>query len=90
MSSKSSKKKKKKKLQRYYKNGKNVYPYAEASRVLWSIGFTVAIFVGLIVSTQTIMFLLQKTTFGWVFKSLISCPAVDCCCLSSNDCFSSS
>lgn len=60
MSSKSSKKKKKKKLQRYYKNGKNVYPYAEASRVLWSIGFTVAIFVGLIVSTQTIMFLLQK------------------------------
>lgn len=60
MSSKNSKKKKKKKLQRYYKNGKNVYPYAEASRVLWSIGFTVAIFVGLIVSTQTIMFLLQK------------------------------
>ena len=60
MTSKSSKKKKKKKLQRYYKNGKNVYPYAEASRVLWSIGFTVAIFVGLIVSTQTIMFLLQK------------------------------
>ena len=60
MSSKSSKKKKKKKLQRYYKNGKNVYPYAEASRVLWSIGFTVGIFVGLIVATQTIMFLLQK------------------------------
>lgn len=60
MSSKNSKKKKKKKLQRYYKNGKNVYPYAEASRVLWSIGFTVAIFVGLIVATQTIMFLLQK------------------------------
>ena len=60
MSSKSSKKKKKKKLQRYYKNGKNVYPYAEASRVLWSIGFTVSIFVGLIVATQTIMFLLQK------------------------------
>lgn len=60
MSSKNSKKKKKKKLQRYYKNGKNVYPYAEASRVLWSIGFTVSIFVGLIVSTQTIMFLLQK------------------------------
>ena len=60
MCSKSSKKKKKKKLQRYYKNGKNVYPYAEASRVLWSIGFFVSIFVGLIVSTQTIMFLLQK------------------------------
>ena len=60
MSSKSSKKKKKKKLQRYYKNGKNVYPYAEASKVLWSIGFTVSIFVGLIVATQTIMFLLQK------------------------------
>ena len=60
MSSKSSKKKKKKKLQRYYKNGKNVYPYAEASRVLWSIGFFVSIFVGLIVATQTIMFLLQK------------------------------
>lgn len=60
MSSKSSKKKKKKKLQRYYKNGKNVYPYSEASRVLWSIGFTVSIFVGLIVATQTIMFLLQK------------------------------
>ena len=60
MSSKNSKKKKKKKLQRYYKNGKNVYPYAEASRVLWSIGFTVSIFVGLIVATQTIMFLLQK------------------------------
>lgn len=60
MSSKSSKKKKKKKLQRYYKNGKNVYPYAEASRVLWSIGFFVSIFVWLIVATQTIMFLLQK------------------------------
>ena len=60
MSSNSSKKKKKKKLQRYYKNGKNVYPYAEASRILWGVGFTVAIFVGLIVSTQAIMFLLQK------------------------------
>lgn len=60
MSSKNSKKKKKKKLQRYYKNGKNVYPYAEASRVLWGTGFTVAILVGLIVSTQAIMFLLQK------------------------------
>lgn len=60
MSSKNSKKKKKKKLQRYYKNGKNVYPYAEASRILWGTGFTVAILVGLIVSTQAIMFLLQK------------------------------
>lgn len=60
MTSKSSKKKKKKKLQRYYKNGKNVYPYAEASRILWGVGFTVAILVGLIVSTQAIMFLLQK------------------------------
>ena len=60
MSSNSSKKKKKKKLQRYYKNGKNVYPYAEASRILWGVGFTVAILVGLIVSTQAIMFLLQK------------------------------
>ena len=59
MSSKGSKKKKKK-LQRYYKNGKNVYPYAEASRILWGSGFTVAILVGLIVSTQAIMFLLQK------------------------------
>ena len=60
MSSKSSKKKKKKKLQRYYKNGKNVYPYAKASRILWSSGFTVTIFVGLIVVTQLILFLLQK------------------------------
>ena len=59
MSSKSSRKKKQK-LQRYYKNGKNVYPYAEASRILWSTGFIVSIFVGLIVSTQAIMFLLQK------------------------------
>ena len=59
MSSK-SKKKKKKKLQRYYKNGKNVYPYAKASRVLWSLGFTVAIFAGLTITTQVIMFLLQK------------------------------
>ena len=59
-SSKKKKKKKKKKLQRYYKNGKNVYPYAEASRILWGVGFTVAILVGLIVSTQAIMFLLQK------------------------------
>ena len=59
MSSK-SKKKKKKKLQRYYKNGKNVYPYAKASRILWSSGFTVTIFVGLIVVTQLILFLLQK------------------------------
>ena len=61
MSSKGSRKKKQK-LQRYYKNGKNVYPYAEASRILWSTGFTVAILVGLIVSTQAIMFLLQKLT----------------------------
>ena len=60
MSSKSSKKKKKKKLQRYYKNGKNVYPYAKASRVLWSLGFTFAIFAGLTIATQFIMFLLQK------------------------------
>lgn len=60
MSSKSSKKKKKKKLQRYYKNGKNVYPYAKASRVLWSLGFTVAIFAGLTIATQVIMNLLQK------------------------------
>ena len=59
MSSK-SKKKKKKKLQRYYKNGKNVYPYAKASRVLWSLGFTFAIFAGLTIATQFIMFLLQK------------------------------
>lgn len=59
MSSKSSRKKKQK-LQRYYKNGKNVYPYAEASRILWSTGFIVTILVGLIVSTQAIMFLLQK------------------------------
>lgn len=58
MSSKSSKKKKK--LQRYYKNGKNVYPYAKASRILWSSGFTITIFVGLIVVTQLILFLLQK------------------------------
>lgn len=60
MSSKSSKKKKKKKLQRYYKNGKNVYPYAKASRVLWSLGFTFAIFAGLTIATQLILFLLQK------------------------------
>ena len=60
MSSKSSKKKKKKKLQRYYKNGKNVYPYAKASRVLWSLGFTFAIFAGLTIATQVIMKLLQK------------------------------
>jgi DNA segregation ATPase FtsK/SpoIIIE and related proteins len=60
MSSKSSKKKKKKKLQRYYKNGKNVYPYAKASRVLWGLGFTVTIFAGLTITTQVIMFLLQK------------------------------
>ena len=60
MSSKSSKKKKKKKLQRYYKNGKNVYPYANASRVLWSLGFTFAIFAGLTIATQVIMNLLQK------------------------------
>ena len=60
MSSKSSKKKKKKKLQRYYKNGKNVYPYAKASRILWSLGFTVAIFAGLTIATQLIMFILQK------------------------------
>ena len=60
MTSKSSKKKKKKKLQRYYKNGKNVYPYAKASRVLWSLGFTFAIFAGLTLATQFIMFLLQK------------------------------
>lgn len=56
----SSKGSRKQKLQRYYKNGKNVYPYAEASRILWGTGFTVAILVGLIVSTQAIMFLLQK------------------------------
>lgn len=60
MSSKNSKKKKKKKLQRYYKNGKNVYPYAKASRVLWSLGFTFAIFAGLTIATQVIIFLLQK------------------------------
>lgn len=60
MSSKSSKKKKKKKLQRYYKNGKNVYPYAKASRVLWSLGFTFAIFAGLTIATKLIMFILQK------------------------------
>ena len=60
MSSKSSKKKKKKKLQRYYKNGKNVYPYAKASRFLWGSGFIVTILAGLIVATQLILFLLQK------------------------------
>ena len=60
MSSKKSKKKKKKKLQRYYKNGKNVYPYARASRFLWGSGFIVTILAGLIVTTQLILFLLQK------------------------------
>lgn len=56
----SSKSKKKKKLQRYYKNGKNVYPYAKASRILWSSGFAVTIFVGIVVVSQLILFLLQK------------------------------
>lgn len=60
MSSKNSKKKKKKKLQRYYKNGKNVYPYAKASRVLWSLGITFSIFAGLTIATQVIISLLQK------------------------------
>lgn len=58
--SKKKKKKKKKKLQRYYKNGKNVYPYAKASRILWSSGFAVTIFVGIVVVSQLILFLLQK------------------------------
>ena len=73
MSSKGSKKKKKK-LQRYYKNGKNVYPYAEASRILWGSGFTVAILVGLIVSTQAIMFLLQKLALK--VQSLVGASSV--------------
>lgn len=59
MSSKSSKEKKKK-LQRYFKDGKNVYPYAETSKTLWGIGFVLAILVGSLISTQLLIFLIQK------------------------------
>ena len=59
MSSKSSKEKKKK-LQRYFKDGKNVYPYAETSKTLWGIGFVLTILVGILISTQLLIFLVQK------------------------------
>ena len=59
MSSKSSKEKKKK-LQRYFKDGKNVYPYAETSKTLWGIGFVLTILVGILISTQLLVFLTQQ------------------------------
>lgn len=59
MISKSSKEKKKK-LQRYFKDGKNVYPYAETSKTLWGIGFVLTILVGILISTQLLVFLTQQ------------------------------
>ena len=59
MSSKSSKEKKKK-LQRYFKDGKNVYPYAETSKTLWGIGFVLTILLGILISTQLLVFLTQQ------------------------------
>lgn len=51
--------KKKKSPKRYFKDGKNVYPYAEASKVLWGIGFTLAIILAIIFIFEFVLFLIK-------------------------------
>lgn len=55
----SKKKKKKNSQKRYFREGRNVYPYAEASKVLWGIGFTLAIILAIIFIFEFVLFLIK-------------------------------
>lgn len=55
-----SKKKKNKSQKRYFREGRNVYPYAEASKALWGIGFTLAIILASIFIFEFVLFLIKK------------------------------
>lgn len=55
----SKKKKKKNSQKRYFREGRNVYPYAEASRTLWGIGFILAIILAIIFIFEFVLFLIK-------------------------------
>lgn len=55
----SKKKKKKNSQKRYFREGRNVYPYAEASKALWGIGFTLAIILAIIFIFEFVLFLIK-------------------------------
>lgn len=55
----SKKKKKKNSQKRYFSEGRNVYPYAEASKALWGIGFTLAIILAIIFIFEFVLFLIK-------------------------------
>ena len=55
-----SKKKKNKSQKRYFREGRNVYPYAEASKALWGIGFSLAIILASIFIFEVVLFLIKK------------------------------
>lgn len=52
--------KKKKSQKRYFKDGKNVYPYAEASKALWGIGFTLAIILAVVFAFEFVLFVIKR------------------------------
>lgn len=52
--------KKKKSQKRYFKDGRNVYPYAEASKALWGVGFTLAIILAIIFTFEVVLFVIKR------------------------------
>ena len=52
--------KKKKSQKRYFKDGRNVYPYADASKALWGIGFTLAIILAIIFTFEVVLFVIKR------------------------------
>jgi hypothetical protein len=55
-----SKKNKNKSQKRYFREGRNVYPYAEASKALWGIGFALAIILASIFIFEVVLFLIKR------------------------------
>jgi len=51
--------KKKKSQKRYFKDGRNVYPYADASKALWGIGFTLAVILAVVLISGFVLFVIK-------------------------------
>lgn len=51
--------KKKKSQKRYFKDGRNVYPYADASKALWGIGFTLAIILAIVFIFEFVLYIIK-------------------------------
>ena len=54
-----SKKKKKNSQKRYFRDGKNIYPYAELSRALWGVCFVLATILGVGLVLEVLIFLIK-------------------------------